>query len=143
MKELKSFTATFAQQSMWYQQLRHAGPWAYEWSSREQMAPLLRQLSSSYFTFACLPNPSLLPDAVDVTRASAAFAQRSTCSGSSWPPLLEELTQRHAQLDAELSPHNVSQLALSLAKVGKLVCGREWGTAADSSPPQPAQLQQR
>jgi hypothetical protein len=112
VKQVKALCAIFMHTSLWYRaQRERAAPWSFDWAP--PMPQLVRELSVSVLAFSCLDNPALLPGEAQVAAAMAGaskFAARTT-----WPTEQHALARQHAQLDADLSPTHVLELAQTLA----------------------------
>lgn len=117
-KPFKGLCAIFIRRSLWYQQLRHAGPWCYEW--KPPTAQLTRELSASFLLFACLDNPLLMPDEADIDRAAVALHAIALAKRAEWRAMQQTLAQQHARLDTLLAPSAIMALAQTLTNMARL-----------------------
>lgn len=112
VKHLKALFTVFTRTCSWYEELRHRGPWKYEW--QPPMARLQRDLSASFIVTVCLEEPERIPEHADIARAVRQAEEMQ--AAPQWQQLALRLQAAHAQLDAALTAEHVAALALVLAQ---------------------------
>jgi hypothetical protein len=115
VKSLKAVCTIFKRLSTWHGELRHRGPWNYDWAP--PMAQLVRDWSASFIIAVCLDEPERIPEDEDVHKALAHAEQKQAADPARWRKLQVELADAHAQLDAALSRVHIQALAAVLARM--------------------------
>jgi len=113
VKHLKALFTIFTRTSSWCSDMRHRGPWQYEWEP--PMARLQRDLSASFIVTMCLEEQERIPEDADIARAVKQAGEMQ--AAPQWQQLQSLLQKAHAQLDAALSADHVAALAAVLAQV--------------------------
>jgi len=126
VKQVKALCAIFMHTSVWYRaQRERANPWSFDWAP--PMPQLMRELSVSVLAFSCLDNPTLLPGETQAATAMAG-AMRFVALPT-WSTEQHALVRQHAQLDADMSPTHLLELAQTLANL----CRSNVNSAAPAS----------
>jgi hypothetical protein len=112
-KLLRAVCTIFTRISIWYGELRHRGPWSFDW--QPPMAQVVRDWSSSLLVAVCLEDSERIPEDADVEQALAHVEKKQAAGTEAWRTLQAKLRGAHAQLDASLSSQRIQTLADVLA----------------------------
>ena len=115
VKSLKAVCTIFKCVSTWHGELRHRGPWSFDWTP--PMAQLVRDWSASFIVSVCLDEPERIPEDADVEKAVVRAEKKEAADPARWRKLQVELADAHAQLDAALSLEHIQALAAVLARM--------------------------
>jgi hypothetical protein len=115
VKALKAMCTIFTRLSLWHGELRHRGPWSYEWAP--PMAQLTRDFSASFLVAICLEKPECLPEEQDIQTAITHAEKMQAQHSARWQQLQADLSSKHTQLDELLSAEHVAELASVLAEM--------------------------
>jgi hypothetical protein len=122
-KLLKMVCTIFTRISTWHGQLRHRGPWSFDWTP--PMAQLMRDWSASLLVAVCLEESERIPEDEDVHKALAHAERRQVADPTRWRKLQVELADAHAQLDATLSSEHIQTLAGVLVRMVAFLAQKE------------------
>lgn len=113
-KHVKVWCTVFVRTSPWYAELRHRGPWSYDW--QPDMPRLRRFLSACFIVTACLEEEEKIPSDDDI-EAAVQHGQNISSTKEQWPQLEAELSAAHAQLDEAFTGESIAALAKVLARM--------------------------